>query len=75
MNKTTEVLAVVALSVALVSTASRKEYDLVSSTGLLHACGIALGLLHGFGWGGHLVRLAGAFVIAGGLYFLWQCLG
>jgi len=33
MNKTTEVLAVVALSVALVSTASAKQYDLVISNG------------------------------------------
>ena len=33
MNKTIEVLAVVALSIALVSTASAKEYDLVISNG------------------------------------------
>jgi urease accessory protein len=42
----------------------------VVATGLLHAAGIALGLLHGRSWGRLVIRLAGAGVMSAGLFFL-----
>jgi urease accessory protein len=46
----------------------------VVSTGLLHALGIALGLVHRWPWGKRAVRLAGGAVLSGGVYFLWKSL-
>jgi urease accessory protein len=46
----------------------------VIATGLLHAAGIALGLIHHWGTGRVLLRAAGSVVLAGGLYFLWGAL-
>ena len=46
----------------------------VTSTGLLHGAGIAIGLLHAFAWGKVVVRAGGAVIAAGGLYFLWSAL-
>ncbi len=45
----------------------------VLSTGLLHLCGILLGLL--ILWkpvGGYMVRALGAFIMVSGAYFLWN---
>jgi len=42
----------------------------VLSTGLLHACGIALGLLRSRAGGERLLRLLGACVAAGGVHFV-----
>jgi urease accessory protein len=46
----------------------------VISTGLLHATGITIGLIHRWGWGRTLLRGAGALVALGGVYFLWGAL-
>jgi len=46
----------------------------VVSTGLLHASGIAIGMLHRWPSGRILIRAAGAAVMLGGLYFLWRAL-
>jgi urease accessory protein len=46
----------------------------VVATGLLHATGIAIGLVHRWSWGRVAVRLAGGVVLAGGAYFLWSAL-
>jgi len=46
----------------------------VTSTGLLHASGIVIGLLHRWPSGRIVLRGAGALVVLGGLYFLWQAL-
>ena len=43
----------------------------VIATGLLHALGIAIGLIHRWDLGRQALRGAGALVMAGGLYFLW----
>jgi urease accessory protein len=43
----------------------------VIATGMLHAVGIAIGLINRWGLGRKLLRGAGAVVMAGGLYFLW----
>ena len=43
----------------------------VIATGLLHATGIAIGLVNRWEPGRQALRLAGALVMAGGLYFLW----
>ena len=43
----------------------------VLATGLLHACGIAIGLLHRWRWGQLAVRGAGAAIACGGAFFLW----
>jgi urease accessory protein len=43
----------------------------ILATGLLHATGIAIGLVHRWGWGRYALRGAGALVMSGGLYFLW----
>jgi len=44
----------------------------VIATGLLHAVGIAIGLVHRWEGGRRAIQAAGAFVAAGGVFFLWQ---
>ena len=44
----------------------------VVATGCLHAVGIAIGAVHRFVWGRRLVRVTGAGICAGGMYFLWN---
>jgi urease accessory protein len=46
----------------------------VLATGLLHATGIAIGLVHRWAWGRYVLRGAGAAVLSGGAYFLWAAL-
>jgi urease accessory protein len=46
----------------------------VVATGLLHAVGIAIGLIHRWDWGRPALRGAGALVAAGGAFFLYQAL-
>ena len=46
----------------------------VIATGSLHATGIAIGLIHRWGWGRIALRVAGAAVAAAGAFFLWQAL-
>lgn len=46
----------------------------VISTGLLHAVGIAIGLIHRYDWGKSALRGAGAMVAAGGALFLYQAI-
>lgn len=46
----------------------------VVSTGMLHAVGIAIGLLNGLSWGRPLVRAGGAAILAGGCFFLWSAI-
>ena len=46
----------------------------VLATGLLHATGIAIGLIHRWQWGQLVLRGAGAFVLCGGMFFLWGAL-
>ena len=44
----------------------------VAATGLLHALGIGIGVVHRWDWGRRALQGAGAAVCAGGLFFLWQ---
>lgn len=44
----------------------------VVATGSLHATGIAIGLVHRWGWGRVALRVAGVAVAAGGIFFLWR---
>jgi urease accessory protein len=44
----------------------------VMATGLLHATGIAIGLVHRWAWGRGLLRVAGGAVACAGLVFLWK---
>ena len=44
----------------------------VIATGCLHALGIAIGTLHRWPWGQKFLRLAGALVSMGGLFFMWM---
>ena len=44
----------------------------VLATGMLHVCGIAIGLLQRWRWGEYAIRASGGAVLAGGLVFLWQ---
>ena len=46
----------------------------VIATGGLHGVGITIGLIHRWGWGEKVVRLAGAGVAVAGLLFLWMAL-
>ena len=46
----------------------------VVATGTLHASGIALGLVHRWGWGRLALRVAGGLVAAAGAFFLWRAL-
>lgn len=43
----------------------------ILATGLLHATGITIGLIHRWSWGKAALRGAGAVVFCGGLFFLW----
>ncbi|HVT89123.1 MAG TPA: HupE/UreJ family protein [Tepidisphaeraceae bacterium] len=44
----------------------------VIATGTLHACGIAIGLVHRWPVGRVALRAAGALILVGGLYFVWD---
>jgi urease accessory protein len=44
----------------------------VAATGLLHATGIGIGLIHRWERGKSILRALGAVVAAAGVYFLWQ---
>jgi urease accessory protein len=44
----------------------------VIATGCLHAAGIAVGTIHRCPWGQKFLRFAGAFVLMGGLFFMWR---
>jgi urease accessory protein len=44
----------------------------VIATGCLHAAGIAIGVLHQWPWGRPLLRIAGAGIVVGGLFFMWR---
>jgi len=46
----------------------------VMATGLLHATGIAIGIVHRWAWGRRLLRAAGAAVALAGVVFLWRAL-
>jgi urease accessory protein len=46
----------------------------VIATGVLHATGIVIGLVHRWQAGRLALRLAGAAVVAGGVFFLWQAM-
>lgn len=46
----------------------------VIATGLLHALGIAIGLIHRWPSGKIALRAAGALIALGGLYFLWEAI-
>ena len=47
----------------------------VASTGLLHATGIVIGLIHRWNWGRVMLRMAGGTVAASGVWFLVGALG
>ena len=44
----------------------------IMATGLLHATGIAIGLVHRWLWGQRALRVAGALIGCGGAFFLWR---
>ena len=44
----------------------------VVATGLLHAVGISIGLIHRWSWGRLLLRGAGVVVTLAGVFFLWR---
>jgi urease accessory protein len=44
----------------------------VIATGCLHAVGIGIGTVHRWSWGQRLLRVAGALVSMGGVFFLWK---
>jgi len=46
----------------------------VIATGMLHALGIGIGLMHRWDAGRIALRGAGSIVMAGGLFFLWNAL-
>jgi urease accessory protein len=46
----------------------------VIATGCLHACGIAIGLIHRWPAGRALLRMTGACVAAAGVMFFWRAL-
>ncbi len=46
----------------------------VIATGGLHAAGIGIGAAHRWGWGQKLLRVAGAAVAAGGIFFMWKAI-
>lgn len=46
----------------------------VMATGTLHAIGIAIGLIHRWGWGRVALRACGGFVAAAAAAFLWRAL-
>ena len=44
----------------------------VIATGCLHGVGITIGTVHRWGWGQTFLRLAGAVVAVGGMFFMWK---
>jgi urease accessory protein len=46
----------------------------VVATGCLHAVGIAIGLVGRWTWGRSILRVTGALVALGGVFFLWKAL-
>ena len=44
----------------------------VIATGILHACGITIGLIHRWPAGKLVLRGAGAIIVLGGMFFLWK---
>ena len=44
----------------------------VMATGCLHAVGIGIGTIHRWSYGQRLLRVAGALVSIGGVFFLWK---
>jgi urease accessory protein len=44
----------------------------VIATGCLHGVGISIGVVHRWVWGQRLLRFAGAFVMLGGVVFMWR---
>jgi len=44
----------------------------VIATGCLHALGIGIGTVHRWAWGQKCLRVAGALVAVGGVFFLWK---
>ncbi len=46
----------------------------VIATGCLHAVGIGIGTVNRWSWGRVLLRLAGAVVAMGGVFFMWKAL-
>jgi urease accessory protein len=46
----------------------------VVATGLLHACGISIGLIHRWTWGRWALRAAGFVVAIAGARFLWRAI-
>ena len=48
------------------------SFGFVLATGLLHATGIAIGLVHRWPWGRLALRGLGAAILCGGAVFLWQ---
>ena len=44
----------------------------VIATGCLHAVGITIGTVHRWEWGQKFLRLAGAVVTMGGVFFMWK---
>jgi urease accessory protein len=44
----------------------------VIATGCLHATGIGIGTVHRWVWGQKLLRVAGAMVAVGGVFFMWK---
>jgi urease accessory protein len=46
----------------------------VVATGLLHAAGIIIGLMRRWTLGQYAIRVAGAGVLVGGVFFLWQAM-
>ena len=47
----------------------------VCATGCLHGIGVSIGLVHRWSWGQMFLRLAGVFISAMGVYFMWKALG
>ena len=50
------------------------SFGFVAATGCLHAVGIGIGTIHRWIWGRRLLRVAGAIVTAGGIFFMRQAL-
>ena len=46
----------------------------VIATGCLHGVGIAIGAIHRWTWGQRMLRVAGAAVAIGGVFFMWKAL-
>ncbi len=46
----------------------------VMATGCLHAVGIGIGTVHRWSWGQTVLRVAGAVVAMGGIFFMWKAI-